>query len=91
VSRLRLQLVAAALFLLAWTQSSALEPKREAGILPIDPPTPYVHYLPEGALRGRVLAVHGLDVSKEVMTIISAALADGGFEVYTIDLPGHGD
>src|SRR5262245_10669168 len=25
------------------------------------------------------------------MKIISAALADGGFEVYAIDLPGHGD
>ena len=35
--------------------------------------------------------IHGLDVSKEVMRLISAALADGGFEVYAIDLPGHGD
>jgi pimeloyl-ACP methyl ester carboxylesterase len=25
------------------------------------------------------------------MSLISAALADGGFEIYTIDLPGHGD
>src|SRR5262249_7622838 len=39
----------------------------------------------------RVLAVHGLDVSKEVLSIICAALADSGLEVYAIDLPGHGD
>jgi pimeloyl-ACP methyl ester carboxylesterase len=38
-----------------------------------------------------VLVVHGLDVSKEIMQLLSAALADAGFEVYSIDLPGHGD
>ena len=38
-----------------------------------------------------MLVVHGLDASKEVTRLISAALADGGFEVYDIDLPGHGD
>ena len=77
--------------MLAWTQSSALEPMRESGVLPIDPPTPYFHYLGAEPARGRVLVIHGLDVSKEVMRLISAALADGGFEVYAIDLPGHGD
>jgi pimeloyl-ACP methyl ester carboxylesterase/heme/copper-type cytochrome/quinol oxidase subunit 4 len=91
VSRLRLQLVATAVFTLAYTQSARLEPKRESGILPIDPPTPYIHYLAQASPHGRVLVVHGLDVSKEVMRLISAALADGGFEVYNIDLPGHGD
>jgi pimeloyl-ACP methyl ester carboxylesterase len=35
--------------------------------------------------------IHGLDVSKDSMRLISAALADGGFDVYAIDLPGHGD
>jgi pimeloyl-ACP methyl ester carboxylesterase len=38
-----------------------------------------------------VLAVHGLDVSKETIGLFSSALADGGFDVYAIDLPGHGD
>jgi pimeloyl-ACP methyl ester carboxylesterase len=78
-------------FILAWTQSSALEPRRESGIFRIDPPTPYIHYLPSSTPRGRVLVIHGLDVSKELMQPISAALADGGFEVFNIDLPGHGD
>ena len=91
MSRFWFKLAAAALFAVAWTKVSALEPQRETGILPIHPPTPYIRYLPSNAPRDRVLVVHGLDVSKEVMQIISAALADGGFEVYAIDLPGHGD
>ncbi|HYR86315.1 MAG TPA: alpha/beta fold hydrolase [Terriglobia bacterium] len=68
-----------------------LEPRRDTGIFQINPPTPYIHYLPSSAPRGRVLVIHGLDASKEFMRIISAALADGGFDVYDIDLPGHGD
>jgi pimeloyl-ACP methyl ester carboxylesterase len=91
VSRLWLKLAVAAVFLIAWTQSSALQPRRESGVFQIDPPTPYFHYLPDNTPRGRVLVIHGLDVSKEVMHFISAALVDGGFEVYSIDLPGHGD
>ncbi|HYR84243.1 MAG TPA: alpha/beta fold hydrolase [Terriglobia bacterium] len=91
MSRLWLAVASAAVFLLAWTQSYALEPRRESGIFQIDPPTPYIHYLPSSTPRGRVLVVHGLDVSKEIMQSTSAALADGGFEVYNIDLPGHGD
>jgi pimeloyl-ACP methyl ester carboxylesterase len=92
VFRLRLEFVAAAAgFLLAWAQSAALEPPQESGILPIDPPTPYIHYAAGPPERGRIIVVHGLDVSKEVMRITSEALADGGFEVYDIDLPGHGD
>jgi alpha-beta hydrolase superfamily lysophospholipase len=35
--------------------------------------------------------VHGLDASKSVTNILSSALADAGFEVFSIDLPGHGD
>ena len=91
MSRLWFKLAAAAVFILAWTQSLRLEPRRETGILPLDPATPYIHYLPAGRPRARVLVVHGLDASKETMQILSAALADGGFEVYSIDLPGHGD
>jgi len=91
VSRLRLQLAAVAVFALAWTQSVRLEPEHESGILPIEPPTPFIHYVAQGSPRGVVLVVHGLDVSKEVMHLISASLADGGFDAYNIDLPGHGD
>ena len=85
-----LQLAAAAGFLLASIEESALAPKHDLGTFLIDPPTPYTHYLPAAIPKGTVLAVHGLDVSREVMSFISAALADGGFEVYAIDLPGHG-
>jgi pimeloyl-ACP methyl ester carboxylesterase len=76
---------------LAWIQSAALGPKHESGVLPIDPPTPYIHYFGETPNRGRVLVVHGLDVSKETIGLFSSALADGGFDVYAMDLPGHGD
>jgi hypothetical protein len=38
-----------------------------------------------------VLVVHGLNASKEFMQMFCAALADAGFDVYAIDLPGHGD
>jgi hypothetical protein len=59
--------------------------------MPIEPPTPYIHYRPVTAeQRGRILVVHGLGVSKNTMNLISSALADGGFDVWTIDLPGHG-
>src|SRR5687767_7747411 len=91
VSRLRLQLAAAAIFGLAWMQSTRLDPKHESGILPIDPPTPYTRYTGLDSQRGRVLVIHGLDVSKNTTHLISAAIAEVGFEVYAIDLPGHGD
>jgi len=90
VRRLWLPLAAAASFLLASIEDSALAPKHDLGTFLIDPPTPYTHYLPPDVPKGKVLAVHGLDVSREVMSFISAGLADGGFEVYAIDLPGHG-
>lgn len=89
--RLWVKLASAAVFIVAWMQSSALEPRREIGVFHVDPPTPFIRYLPAGTPRNRVLVIHGLDVSKEVMRPISAALADGGFDVYNIDLPGHGD
>ncbi len=88
--RLWLQLVAAAVFLLALLQESSLAPKHDSETFLIDPPTPYTRYLPANTPKATVLAIHGLDVSREVMSFISAALADGGFEVYAIDLPGHG-
>lgn len=89
--RLWLSLACVLVFVLAWTQFSSLEPRRETGTLQIKPPTPYIHYSPAPTSRGRVLVVHGLDASKETMQLLSAALTDGGFEVFAIDLPGHGD
>lgn len=91
MSRLRLQLVAAVLFALAWTQSARVDRRAESGILPIDPPTPFIRFAPDGPPKGRALFVHGLNSSKENTSLICAALADGGFEVWAIDLPGHGD
>jgi len=91
VPRLRLQVLAAAIFGLACVQSAALQPKHESGVLPIDPPTPFIHYFGNDTTKGRVLVVHGLDVSKETVGFLSQAIADGGFDVYSIDLPGHGD
>ena len=83
--------ISAGLFLLALTQTAALEPAREKGVLPTNPPTPYIHYTSAIEPHRRVVAVHGLDSNKEFMQIFCSALADTGFEVYAIDLPGHGD
>lgn len=44
---------------------------------------------PDGAL-GTVIVVHGFAGSKEFMRDIDYSLARAGFEVYGIDLPGHG-
>jgi len=84
-------IVSAGLFLLALAQTAALEPAREKGTLVANPPTPYIHYISSTESHRRVLVVHGLDSNKEFMQIFCAALADAGFEVYAIDLPGHGD
>jgi pimeloyl-ACP methyl ester carboxylesterase len=90
VSRPRLQLLAVAVFALAWIELSALTPRRDSGVLAIDPPTPFDRYGESESPIGRVLMVHGLDASRQSSELISAALADSGFEVYAIDLPGHG-
>lgn|GEM_PF-1567251 len=66
--------------------------ERTEGVFDVQPPTPYFHYAPRAAPPlGRLLVVHGLGGSKEVMNMLSYALADSGYEVYSIDLPGHGD
>jgi pimeloyl-ACP methyl ester carboxylesterase len=64
---------------------------RQFGVFNADPPTPYFHYVPQGQRRGQVLVVHGLDANKEMMNLLCMGLSDAGFEVYSIDLPGHGD
>jgi pimeloyl-ACP methyl ester carboxylesterase len=65
--------------------------QRESGTFDTNPPAPYFHYTPAGSSRGRILAVHGLNASKNVLNILAYALSDAGFEVFTIDMPGHGD
>jgi len=65
--------------------------QREFAIFDTTPPTPYFRYTPIGTSRGRLLVVHGLDSSKNVMNILCYDLADAGFEVFAIDLPGHGE
>ncbi len=89
--RLWISLAFGALLALAWTQFSSLDPKQESGTLPITPATPYIRYMPEAQPRARILVVHGLNSNKEFMQIFCKAFADAGFEVYSIDLPGHGD
>ena len=64
---------------------------RQYGVFAADPATPYFHYAAEGQQRGRVLVIHGLDANKELMNLLCLGLSDTGFEVYSIDLPGHGD
>ena len=64
---------------------------RVFAVFDTNPPTPYFHYNPIGPPRGRLLLVHGLNSSKNVMSVLSYGLADAGFEVFAIDLPGHGD
>jgi pimeloyl-ACP methyl ester carboxylesterase len=91
VSRLLTGLLAAALLFVGWSRIAALEPKREEGRLPTQPELPYFRYLPDAEPRDRVLVVPGLNSNKEFMQVFSAALADAGFDVYSIDLPGHGD
>lgn len=82
--------ISAGLFLLAFLQIGRLDPAQERGVLPTNPPTPYIHYISSAVPHRRVLVVHGLDSSKEFMQIFCSALADAGFEVYAIDMPGHG-
>lgn len=92
---MRLWLTIALLALLAFIASGKLDSKapgiRKAGTFEIVPPTPYFHYFPQTTERGRMLVVHGLDSNKEMMNLLCLALADAGFDVYSIDLPGHGD
>ncbi len=66
-------------------------PARERGVFPTRPPTPYIRVAPEGPPRGRVLALHGVGAGKAFMQTAGMAMAEGGFEVYLVDLPGHGE
>jgi len=89
--RIWIAAIAAAVFVLSSAAFARLQPPSTTGILQTNPPTPYIQVYPASGSRQRVLVVHGLDSSKNTMQLISDALADGGFDVYNIDLPGHGD
>ena len=89
--RLWLSLSLLIVVLLAVVAYSQLPGVRLPGTFAIDPPTPYFHYFPIGSEHGRILVVHGLDASKEMMNLLCYALAEAGFDVYSIDMPGHGD
>jgi pimeloyl-ACP methyl ester carboxylesterase len=91
VARLWISLPSVMLLALGWIQTQRLQPSRTIGILSITPATPYIHYMPSKEPRSRVLVVHGLNSNKEFMQILCAALTDSGFEVFSIDLPGHGN
>jgi pimeloyl-ACP methyl ester carboxylesterase len=79
------------ILVVAGTAYSSLPGNRGSGTFDTDPPTSYFHYKPVGTPRGRILVVHGLDATRNVMNILSFGLADAGFEVFSIDLPGHGE
>jgi pimeloyl-ACP methyl ester carboxylesterase len=88
--RLYLALALSAILAVTALQYSRLTRNRQSGVFDVEPKTPYFHYSPAGSSRGRVLLVHGLDANKELMNPLGFALADAGFDVYAIDLPGHG-
>ncbi len=70
---------------------SRLPVRREAAVFDVSPPTPYFHYSAQSPSRGRVLLVHGLNANKRMLNLISYSLAESGLDVFTIDLPGHGE
>ncbi|HLH30543.1 MAG TPA: alpha/beta fold hydrolase, partial [Terriglobia bacterium] len=89
--RYLIALAAALLFAVGSQRMTALQPQHQKGVLQTQPPTPYIHYPSTASVAQRILVIHGLDSNKEYMQIFCSALADAGFEVYAIDLPGHGD
>lgn len=56
---------------------------------PPDPRRPVEPRRPDEPL-GTAVVVHGFGASKEFMREMSYSLARAGFEVYAVDLPGHG-
>jgi pimeloyl-ACP methyl ester carboxylesterase len=89
--RFRIAIVLLVALLITSVMYARLPGNRDTGTFDTNPPAPYTHYLPTGTSRGRVLAVHGLNSNRHVMNMISLGLSDAGFEVFAIDLPGHGE
>lgn len=50
----------------------------------------YAHWRPEGALKGTVVAVHGLSRQKRDFDYIAGFLAENGYATYAVDAPGRG-
>ena len=88
---LAVSLACLVVFLFAGLQYHLARPSAERGILPIKPATPYVRFAPDSVPIGTVILIHGLNSNKEFMQSFGMALAESGFEVYALDLPGHGD
>lgn len=53
-------------------------------------PLAYREYVPSGTPRGSVVLVHGSSASSESMHPMATALAAAGFQVYALDIRGHG-
>ncbi len=91
VVRLWVSLWCLGAFLIGSWQLDRASPTTNSGVLPIEPPTPYLHFLPDSDPIDEVVLVHGLNSNKEFMRTLGMAMAEAGFETYAIDLPGHGD
>ena len=91
--RVRLAIIAgcAAAFGAGFVTLRTVRPAETRGVFPTRPPTPFVRFAPEGPPLGRVLALHGVGAGKAMMRHTAMAMADGGFDVHLVDLPGHGD
>ena len=75
---------------IAYLTFRSASPPHSSGTFLTDPPTPYIRFEPQVPPTGTVLVVHGLNSNKDFMRTVSMAMADGGFDVYAVDLPGHG-
>ncbi len=91
VVRLWVSLLCLGTFLIGLWQLDRASPTASTGVLPIEPPTPYIRFQPASEPVAEVVLVHGLNSNKELMRTLGMALADGGFDTYAIDFPGHGD
>ncbi len=78
-------------FVLGWVGLTTATPDSVRGFLPLDPATPYIHFIPDSLPIATAILVHGLNSNKEFMQTFAMALTDAGVETYIIDLPGHGD
>ena len=76
---------------MGWLGLRSAAPDTVRGVLPLDPATPYVRFVPDSSPTTTAVLVHGLNSNKEFMQTFAMALADAGVDTYAIDLPGHGD
>lgn len=91
IVRLWLTVLLVAILVVLVGLNSRISGLREYGVSATNPPSPYFHYAPKRSELQKVLVVHGLDANKELMNLLCFSLSDAGFNVYSMDLPGHGD